>query len=213
MTLPGANVVIDISHYSRISSVAQVRADGVVAVICKSTEGGQVQDKTYAKNRDLFKKAGFKWGAYHFSSGESPIIQAENFLHNTSPQADELICLDFEPSFKGPNMTFEQMIEFIEIIHQELGRYPMIYGGSLLRETLANKSAPVLASCPLWYAYYPTQSDRPIAIPKPWTSWTLWQYTDGNHGPMPQIVKGIGNCDRDTFNGSQADLLAQWPFT
>ena len=213
LPLPGSNCVVDISHYSKVSSVAQVKSDGIAAVICKATEGAQIVDKTYVPNRKAFKAAGFKWGSYHFSSGDPAILQAENYLTHVDPQNEELICLDYEPSFRGPNMTFDQMMEFITILHRETDRYPMIYGGSLLRETLAKQSDPILAQCPLWYAYYPTKSDHPIGVPKPWTDWTLWQYTDGNHGPSPQTVKGIGNCDRDTYNGTAADMLANWPFT
>ncbi len=163
MPLPGSNCVVDISHYSKVSSVAQVKSDGIAAVICKATEGAQIVDKTYAPNRKAFKPAGFKWGSYHFSSGDPAILQAENYLSHADPQNDELICLDYEPSFRGPNMTFDQMMEFITILHRETDRYPMIYGGSLLRETLAKQSDPILAQCPLWYAYYPTRSDHPIA--------------------------------------------------
>ena len=213
MALPGSNCVVDISHYSKVSSVSQVKSDSIAAVICKASEGADVVDKTYLPNKKQFKAAGLRWGSYHFSSGDPAIAQAENYLSHADPEADELICLDYEPSFRGSNMSFDSMVEFITILHRELGRYPLIYGGALLRETLAHRSDPILANCPLWYAYYPSKSDHPIGLPQPWAQWTLWQYTDGNHGPMPQSVKGIGNCDRNVYNGTVIDLMNQWPFT
>lgn len=213
MSVPGTNCVVDISHYSRVTSVAQVQAEGIAGVICKASEGAHVVDRSYAGHKKLFSGTAVRWGSYHFASGDPAIHQVENYLRAADPAAHEVVCLDFEPSFHGPNMSFEQMIEFITILQGEIGRFPMIYGGSLLRETLAKHSDPILARCPLWYAYYPYKGAAPIGIPKPWTHWTLWQYTDGNHGPAPQSVKGIGHCDRDTFNGTAADFAAQWPFT
>jgi lysozyme len=38
----------------------------------------------------------------------------------------------------------------------------------------------------------------------------MWQYTDGALGPKPHTVKGIGRCDRDKFNGSEAQLRKLW---
>ncbi|WP_236984684.1 hypothetical protein [Marinagarivorans cellulosilyticus] len=58
----------------------------------------------------------------------------------------------------------------------------------------------------MWLAEY---ADTPI-LPKIWPTWTLWQYTDGNHGPQPHTVDGIGPCDREHFNGSQVQLEAFW---
>jgi lysozyme len=38
----------------------------------------------------------------------------------------------------------------------------------------------------------------------------MWQYTDGALGGEPHTVAGIGRCDRDTFNGSVAQLRRLW---
>src|SRR5262245_34266897 len=107
-------------------------------------------------------------------------------------------------------MSYDQMVEFVELIHKEVGRYPVVYGGHLLREALGDVTESVLSNCPLWYARY---ANAPYGIPRIWRTWALWQYTDGNIGPQPQKVRGIGNCDRDTFNGTRQELLQQWPLT
>jgi lysozyme len=49
-------------------------------------------------------------------------------------------------------------------------------------------------------------------VPPTWASWTLWQYTDGDMGPAPHSVEGIGPCDRDRFNGTPAQLARFWSF-
>jgi len=107
-------------------------------------------------------------------------------------------------------MTLEAAHRFVEMIRNETGRYPLIYGGAMLRETVGTQPDPILANCPLWYARY---RDRPIGIPTQiWKTYTLWQYSDGNETP-PQLVNGIGRCDRSYFNGTLDELRAQWPFT
>jgi lysozyme len=47
-------------------------------------------------------------------------------------------------------------------------------------------------------------------VPAGWPTWTLWQYTDGAYGPQPYEVAGVGRCDRDMFNGDEAQLQALW---
>jgi len=135
--------------------------------------------------------------------GEAKWLRLEPVgVEHAQPQPDELICLDYEPSSSGVNMSYDQMVEFVELIHQELGRYPVIYGGHLLRQALAHVSQSVLSKCPLWYARYATM---PIGIPAIWSSYTLWQYTDGNVGQEPHLVGGVG--DRTDLLLQAHDLL------
>jgi GH25 family lysozyme M1 (1,4-beta-N-acetylmuramidase) len=46
--------------------------------------------------------------------------------------------------------------------------------------------------------------------PTAWSTWTMWQYTDGAIGPEPHVVDGIGHCDRDKFNGNFDALERLW---
>jgi lysozyme len=209
MAVSGYNGVIDISHYQKTPSLKVLQDAGVVAVIAKATQGRGMRDATYFDKKKL-KDQGIKWGSYHYSSGSDVILQVENYLGYAKPESDELMALDYEPSSSGANMSYDQMVEFVELVQQETGRYPLIYGGNLLRQTLANVTESVLSNCPLWYSRY---NVKPIGVPKIWKDWTLWQYTDGNVGPDPHDVKGFGRCDRDTYNGSQADLLQSWPLS
>ncbi len=206
------NTIIDISHYQHHIDFDRVKADGIVAVIHKATEGETYKDRDYHDKKAEAKAKGFLWGAYHFSSGGSVTNQVEHFLNYAQPEDDELIALDFEPSSSGPNMTLDQAHRFVEMIKTELGRYPMIYGGSMLRDAIGRHLDPILANCPLWYARY---ASRPIGIPiQVWDKGEmLWQYTDGNVGSDPHKVVGIGRCDRNIFKGTIDELRAQWPFT
>lgn len=207
--LPGFNGVIDLSHHNAITDWASVRDAGIVAVIHKATEGATFRDRQFRDRRDAARSHGLLWGSYHFASGLDPADQVANYLDHAEPAEDELVCLDYEPSTAGADMSYDQIVEFVELIHSALGRYPVIYGGHLLREATKDIAGPsVLGKCGLWYARY---APAPIGVPHLWRDWTLWQYTDGKDGPEPHSVPGIGPCDRDTFNGSEADLRAEWP--
>ncbi|MCX7108999.1 MAG: glycoside hydrolase family 25 protein [Proteobacteria bacterium] len=206
------DTIIDISHYQSHIDFDKVKADGIVAIIHKATEGETWKDMEYHDKKDKAKAKGFLWGTYHFSSGGSVTSQVDHFLDYAKPQADELIALDFEPSSSGPNMTLGQAQRFVEMIKTALGRYPVIYGGSMLRSAIGHNLDPILANCPLWYARY---ASSPTGIPTQVFAKgaTLWQYTDGMVGPDPHKVVGIGRCDRNKFNGTEAQLRTQWPFT
>jgi lysozyme len=204
------NTIVDIYHNTQID-FAKVKASGIVAIIHKATEGGSVRDQEYRSRRTIALQMGFLWGAYHYASGTSVADQVQNFLEHANPEDSDLMALDFEASTSGPNMTLEQAHRFVEAIRKETGSTPLIYGGSMLREAVGTQPDPVFASCPLWYSRY---RDSPIGIPgQVWSKYTLWQYTDGNNGPDPKTVDGIGRCDRNIFDGSAEDLKAQWPFT
>jgi lysozyme len=203
------NTIIDIYHGNNIN-LERVKAAGIVAIIHKATEGATFQDSEYKERKRIAKEMGFLWGAYHFSTGADVRDQVENFLLQAEPDAEDLIALDFEPS-NGPDMTIAQAREFVTLVRDETGRYPVIYGGHTLREGVGPDRDPILANCPLWYARY---RSTPIGIPRQiWPTYTLWQYTDGNVGPEPHSIDGIGRCDRNQFQGTTEQLIDSWPFT
>jgi lysozyme len=207
--VPMIDSIIDLYHLNT-ANLALAKAAGIVAVIHKATEGATVKDAEYASRRAQAKALGMLWGAYHYSSGASVSDQVANFLEQAQPSDDDLVALDWESSTSGPDMTLVQARRFAEMIKGELGRWPVIYGGRLLRESMGAGRDDVLANCPLWYSRY---ASAPIGIPAAtWPAFTLWQYTDGNSGPLPHTVNGIGRCDHSRFAGTVAELKAQWPF-
>ena len=203
------NTIIDMYHGNSID-LDETLAGGVVAIIRKATEGATFRDSKYHERRVAAKALGFLWGAYHFSSGGSVTDQVENFLTYALPEDDELIALDWEAG-NGPDMTLDQARQFVQVIKDETGRFPVIYGGHLLRESVGHDPDPILSNCPLWYSRY---RDSPIGIPTAiWPTYTLWQYTDGNVGPEPRDTPGTSAADRNIFQGTTQELQELWPFT
>jgi lysozyme len=108
-------------------------------------------------------------------------------------------------------MTVDQAQHFVQMIRDETGRLPVVYGGSLLREQIDHNPNPILSNCPLWYVRY---APAPVGIPtQVWPTYTLWQYTDGNDGPGPHATPGVTGADRNMFQGTADELKAAWPFT
>jgi lysozyme len=201
------NVVVDISHHNGNIDLTKAKAAGIVGVIHKATQGTSMVDNRYLSNREKAEAAGLLWGAYHFGTKDDGAAQADFFLSKANADNQTLLVLDFEPNGNS-TMTLNQAKAFVSRINEVTGRFPGLYSGNLIKEQLGGKPAdPVLSQCFLWIAQY---GPAPTKIPATWPTWTFWQYTDGNVGPQPHSVDGIGNCDRDQFNGSIENLQKLW---
>ncbi len=200
-----ADIVVDLSHHNGNVDLNAAAQSGIAAVIHKATQGTGYHDPMYAANKAKAQQAGLLWGAYHFGDGSDGVAQANAFLQFVQPDGATLLVLDFETNTQGPSMTLDQARAFVTQVNSVTGRWPGLYSGDYVKGMLGNASDPVLANCWFWLAQYgPT-----AVVPPNWNMWTLWQYTDGNVGHPPP-VPGIGQCDRDRFNGAATDLQAFW---
>ena len=200
------NGVVDISHHNGTVNFQKAAENGIVGVIHKATQGRTFKDPTYKSNRTKATAAGLLWGAYHFGTGSDGVKQAEHFLGTVQPDANTLLVLDFESNPQGPSMTLIEAHAFVTHIKEVTGRFPGFYSGHTIKELLGTQMDPVLSKCWFWLAQY---GPTPV-VPANWTTWTMWQYTDGAQGPEPHTVPGIGRCDRDRFNGTEAQLRTRW---
>ncbi len=201
------NVVVDISHHNGNVDLGKAQAAGIVGVIHKATQGTGMTDNMYDQNRQKAQAAGLLWGAYHFGTNADGAAQADFFLNKANADDQTLLVLDYEPNGNS-TMTLDQARAFVSRIKDVTGRFPGLYSGSLIKQQLGGKPAdPLLAQCFLWLAQY---GPAPASIPATWPTWTMWQYTDGNVGPQPHSVDGIGPCDRDQFNGTIEQLQQLW---
>lgn len=206
--------VIDLSHHNWDSHAtldfAQAKAAGIVGVIYKATEGGTYQDPFYDKTHAAALKAGLLWGAYHFATKRPAADQAKNFIDNADLVAntDMLVAIDFERNERAPANTTTPAItlDLLARIEDKIGRRPTLYTGSFVKDCYGTQPVADLAPYRLWWAAYRNTPD----IHATWANYWLWQYTDGDDGPMPHSVAGIGACDANVFQGTDAELRAQW---
>jgi lysozyme len=200
------NAVVDLSHHNGAVHLGQAQKAGIVGVIQKATQGQTGIDPTYETNRSKAAQANLLWGAYHFGTGSDGVAQAAHFLDVVGHPARTLLVLDLEANLTGPSMTLEEARAFVTYVKDATGRFPGLYSGHYIKDLLGTTKDPILGQCWFWLAQYgPT-----AVVPPNWTTWTLWQYTDGAAGLDPHTVPGIGRCDRDKFQGTAAGLAAFW---
>lgn len=198
---------------------------GIRAVIHKVSEGIIAWPESYQARRAEAKRRGFLWGGYHFSHGGNPEAQARVFLDAAQFSDDEVVALDWEEGGE-PNMTLAESEIFCSTVKNSLGRYPIVYGGGLLRDQLQNRTSPILAQCPLWYVQVQAHA-RPTGIPSQvWPNGAiLHQYWSQDlEDQVPGIAAAWGadfpcndlgcrGADRSRFFGTEDELRATWPFT
>jgi GH25 family lysozyme M1 (1,4-beta-N-acetylmuramidase) len=201
-------LVVDISHGDRVDSFATARAAGLRGVIHKATTGATGRDDAYKRRRPLAASANLLWGAYHWGTHADVAAQVDNFLSWAEPDHNTLVALDYE-STPDNQMTLSQARAFLSLLGEKLGRKPVIYGGSLLKEALGGSKDSFFGGHRLWLAQY---GEHPVVQPS-WSNFWLWQYTDGEDGPDQKTVAGVpgdakNRLDCDHFVGA-TDLLSQ----
>jgi lysozyme len=71
------NAVIDISHHNGPKlDFAKAKADGILGVLHKASQGQSGGDPMYDTNRKKVAAAGLLWGAYHFGTNADGAKQA-----------------------------------------------------------------------------------------------------------------------------------------
>lgn len=215
----------DAHHDDGPFSAVEVRANGVLGLIYKATQGVTFRDPRFVAAMAQCAAAGLLRGAYHFASGTSDAVaQADAFMRvvDTIPSHDDvLLCLDLEGALDSPKtMTTPDAVRFVERVHAVTGRWPLLYAGaSKLRERARLDPGAIteLARCRLWLAQYgerPKLADIPDAWP---VGFDAWQYTDGAVGPsdrvtFPRAVLGFERAaqDRSVYLGDAAGLRRWW---
>jgi lysozyme len=209
-------VVADLNHANSIS-FTKVKAAGILGIIHKATEGTVFRDPAYKSRRSAAEAMGFLWGAYDFARGDDVMANVETFMAYAAPGPQTLMCLDFEDNAHS-EMSAAQAREFLDRVDQKLGRACWIYGGNRIHEHVPPDDE-WWAQHPLWLCQYSaayvtslSALNQHINIPKPWTRYTLLQYTGDGYGPKPHTVNGLeAGADLNAFDGTDEELIAVWP--
>ena len=208
MAHPINPMVVDLSHYDPADDYNQVKSAGIVGIIYKATQGGSYQDPTYVAQRSEALKAGLKWGCYHFGDNSDVEAQVRNFIDFAKPDADTLICLDFEDN-GSKTMSLIQAEDFVSALEVHLDRdcQTVLYSGNLIKERLGNKVDPFWCERRLWLTQYGSSP----SVPPTWNTFWLWQYTGDGDGPMPHTIDGCcPDIDISSYDGTPEQLAAEW---
>jgi lysozyme len=206
MSEPVNPLVVDLSHWDSADDYDSVKSNGIVGVIYKATEGQSYTDTSYVQQQHAAKAAGLKWGVYHFADNSSVDGQVKNFMSFACPDQDELFCLDWEDN-GGNMMSIDQVKDWITQVEDQLCRPNecVLYGGNTIKEALSGTDE-FFAARRLWLCQYGSSPSWPDT----WETYWLWQYTDGQYGPGPHSIDGIGSCDISSYNGQADQLIAEW---
>jgi lysozyme len=197
---------IDVSLWQHDLDWVALKKAGVSFAFAKATESDNVTDPYFAKNWPAMKAAGIVRGAYHFfRPAKDPLKQAAFFAQAVKLEKGDLpLVLDLESSGGLMPVALVPVVQTcLNEIERLSGLRPIIYTGpNFWNTSMVAPNAPAWTSnYLLWIANY-TSGSKPL-VPKGWTTWTIWQYTD-----QGRLNGYAGNLDLDRYNGTVDDLVA-----
>lgn len=222
---------IDVSAVQGTIDWPRVALSGIRFAWSKCGQGNDGHDPNFQKNVAGCRLTGIYPGAYWFAyslpsrrvgDGRSPREEAERFFRlsgGIGRLPGELPpALDLEWPEVGEwgkwGCSAAQIgawhREFATEVTQLWGRLPILYTYPFwARAVHAGGAFEWAADYPLWIANYmhiekyePPPEAKPY-IPKPWTTWTAWQWSADKGRHIPGILTDI---DRNLFNGTVDDL-------
>jgi len=207
---PSYDILPDISHWTGVVDM-DVMATKTDAVIIKCLDG-TIQSRYFVENYTGAKAKGIKVSAYQwlYPGNKVSIRQQAQKLTDLLQQypVDFGPFIDFEWTTYGgqpANPGASDLYGMLEYFNELNGYYPGIYTAKGYWDQYGNNES-YWKDKTLWVANYGVSSP---AIPLPWTTWTLWQYTSAGpaqeYGVDPDFQKGI---DLNHFNGTREEYLA-----
>ncbi len=196
---------IDVSHFNGAIDW-RAAAGSISFAFTKATQGTSYVDPRFDENWTAMKHEAIPRGAYHFfDPSEDAAAQAAHFLSAVRLEPTDLPpVLDMETlGGAHPAEAAAGMQSWLDTVGHATGRIPIVYTSASFWQQLGNPARP--GQSPLWVAHYGVSTPH---IPRCWTSWTLWQFSDAGR------CSGIsGHVDLDRFSGTVDDLrtLGQLP--
>src|SRR5258708_26073392 len=108
--------VADFYHGDKDADFQAVKADGMVAIFLKASEGGMMQDPAYVHRREAASEAGLLVGAYHFLTVGDVAAQVEWFLKCAGTGVR--YALDWERTESGHFAGMWGALRFLELVEQ-----------------------------------------------------------------------------------------------
>jgi lysozyme len=178
----------DVSNHNGTVDFRAAKRSGQDFVYIKAGEGVDWKDPDFAANVRAATAARLEVGAYHFlrpKAGRTGAQEAAFFIARLKTaglgKGDLRPVLDVEATTLDRAGTHAYVRSFVMAM-QAAGYKPMIYSADWFWRP---NVGPDDFGLPLWVAGY--VDERRLVIPKPWTSWAVWQWTDkatvpGIHG-------------------------------
>lgn len=177
-------------HWPLVKSM-KVKNTQIGFAFIKATQGANLTDNFYKRNKQLCYQNKLPCGAYHYFEPDVDVAkQMQHFIQTATLQKGDLPpVLDVEELGRSSLKEFKiQVKTCLAILEKHYKTKPILY-------TYANFYSNYLGnefdSCRLWIAHY-QQKDKP-EINRPWQ---FWQHSETGH------VNGIAaKVDFNVFNG------------
>ncbi|WP_146345562.1 glycoside hydrolase family 25 protein [Phaeobacter marinintestinus] len=191
---------IDVSRWQGDIDWYTARNAGVSFVFIKATEGGDVADPKFDDHRTGAKRAGVRYGAYHYFYFCRPATeQAEWFIKHVPRENGSLPhVLDLEWNHKSKTCPYRpegyavrhEARVFLDMLEAHYGKRPMIYTTpDFYQDTRLDQ----MRGETFWLR---SVADHPRTV-YPGARWTFWQYTGTG------VVPGVeGKVDINVFAGA-----------
>lgn len=189
---------LDLNHWRHLNNFNTLIELGHKFFITKATEGISFLDDTLYSNVENSKNVKLLTGAYHYLRTTVDPTQQANFywskIQNLSLEINPIV--DVEPYSNDITKLGAYAQTFINRIKVLSGKTPILYTNY---NTWYQLKFPAWGiNCPLWVASY--YVSKPY-IPKPWTKYLFWQYTD------KEPIKGeTQTYDCNYFDGTEEEL-------
>jgi lysozyme len=194
-------VGVDVSDYDPGTNWLTVKSGGRPFAFIKATEGITYISPLFAGDWSNAKRAGVIRGAYHFFHADDDATSQANVFIKTlgTLNANDLApVLDWE---LGDGVANAKQIAaakvWLQLVEAATGRIPILYTGVSFWNSLGNPQG--FERYPLFIANYETAC---ADVPPPWTTWSLWQYSESAK------ITGVQSTavDGDFFAGTLTDL-------
>ena len=171
-------------------------------------------DRMFEVSWENAKLAGMHRGSYwFFDSRAEPKRQAELWASLLGDDLGELpLFVDLEENYNGLYQGWDHWYTFIERLKQLVpDKEILIYTGyywwfeNTIGAGIPSASLNYFGQYDLWIANY--GASKPL-IPKPWTDWTLWQFTDNGIGK--DYGAASANIDLNYFNGNEKSFIKRF---
>lgn len=197
---------VDVSEYQPTVDWGKVHRAGYECAIARVGYGVRHPDKSYGTGRvKAVRSSGLKLGVYQFvlpTNDHTGTVEA-NVSWNLARAGGwnpktEPIFADIEVTPLSASATCTYAGQLLARWKQLGAKLPGVYTGPGFANAhlTACKS---LASYPLWDAHY---GPKTPTVPRPWTVWTAWQFTDKANVP------GAGHVDASVVRGGKPQLKA-----
>lgn len=208
---------VDVSSYQHPNGAgitwSQVKGSGQSFAVVKATESTYYVNPWVTSDAAGARAAGLQVGLYHFARptlvGGSPttdaVAEADAFARQVQAVGGAQLPPTLDLEVTGgltPTQLAAWTGQFLTRVRADTGREPMIYTGPYF--WMDNVGSTAFSSYPLWEADY-TTDPAPMSFGG-WSSWQLWQYSDGAYFSPPPVYGISAYVDRDRYAGFAGPL-------